>query len=65
MQEEIRLLRVSEAAQMLKISRATVYQLIWRGHLPSIKIGRSRRLLLKDLRAFVESLSQRNKGGAA
>jgi excisionase family DNA binding protein len=38
------LLRVSEAAGLLSVSRSTLYQLIGRGDLAVIKIGRSVRV---------------------
>jgi len=36
--------RVGEAAQLLSISRASAYELINRGELPAVKIGKSWRV---------------------
>lgn len=38
----IKLLTPAEVAAMLKLSRKTVYRLLQRGDIPSIKIGRKR-----------------------
>jgi excisionase family DNA binding protein len=42
--EGTRLLRVEEAARLLNIGRAAVYDLIRSGRLQSLKIGKSRRV---------------------
>jgi len=47
------LLRPEEAAQILGVSRATLYQLIRAGKMPSVKIGRSRRIHAEALRKWV------------
>ena len=51
-----RLYRVDDVAQQLRLGRATVYRLIARGVLPTVKIGRSRRVAEEDLHAFIEAL---------
>jgi excisionase family DNA binding protein len=48
------LLTPEEAADCLSIGRTTVYALMASKQLPSIRIGRSRRIPLKELRVFVE-----------
>jgi excisionase family DNA binding protein len=48
------LLRVSEAAEMCGISRAHFYALLQRGEIPSVAIGRSRRVPVAWLTAWVE-----------
>lgn len=53
-----RLLTADEAAAMLGISKRTVYELMSRGHLHSVTIGRSRRIKLTDLEQYVDSLSE-------
>ncbi len=50
------LLRVSEAAQVLGICRSTVYELLYAGRIPSVKIGNARRIRQSDLEAFVRDL---------
>ncbi len=44
------------AAELLSLSRATVYELIAAGELGSIKIGRSRRISPQALRVYIERL---------
>jgi len=47
------LVTVEEAAQLLSINRSTVYDLIGRGHLPSVKIGRRRLISRQSLVDFI------------
>ena len=52
-----RLLSAKELAQELGIGRTTAYSLLWSGAIPSIKLGRLRRVRREDLQAFLaESL---------
>jgi excisionase family DNA binding protein len=51
------LLRVEEAAEWLGLGRTKAYELVYRGILPSVTIGRSRRVPVAALHAFVERLS--------
>lgn len=48
------LLTVKEAAAALALDRSTVYELIMRGAIPSLKIGRSRRIRVRDLERWVD-----------
>lgn len=48
------LLRPKQAAQLLTISRSRIYELMADGSLPSIKIGRSRRIRVDDLRRWLD-----------
>jgi excisionase family DNA binding protein len=50
------LLRVEEAAEWLGLGRTKAYELVFTGALPSVTIGRSRRVPLTALEAFVERL---------
>ena len=50
------LLKVEEAAQMLSLSRKTLYDLMHRGDLASLKIGGSRRIPLTALHDFIARL---------
>lgn len=47
------LLTITEASQVLAISRSKFYGLLNSGHLPSVHIGRSRRIRMTDLEEFV------------
>ena len=49
-----RLLDVSEVAALLNIGSSTVYQMIRAGELPCIRLGRTVRVDLEDLRAFIQ-----------
>lgn len=50
------LLTVDEAARRLGIGRSFLYSLLRSGEVDSVKIGRSRRIPVKALQAFADSL---------
>jgi excisionase family DNA binding protein len=50
---ETALLTVEEAARRLAVSRSTLYLLMREGRLPFIRIGRSRRIEVEAMRAFL------------
>jgi len=54
-----RLLNAQDIAVALNIGLSTVYLLLERGELSSIRIGRSIRIRPEDLEVFIESKSQR------
>lgn len=47
------LVNVAQAAQILCVSRSSIYQLIWTDQLIPIRIGRSVRFSLEQLERFV------------
>ena len=47
------LVRVEEAARLLSLSRSTIYEMLDRGELPSVRCGAARRIPLAALRAWV------------
>lgn len=51
------LLRVDDVATRLSLSRATVNRLLATGALPSVKLGRARRVVARDLEQFVDDLA--------
>lgn len=53
--EERLLLRVEESAAVLNVSRARLFELLGRGEIRSLKIGRSRRIPRAELERWVES----------
>jgi len=55
---EVRLITVSEAARRLGIGRTACYALVLKGELQSVKIGRSRRVVVSSLEAYIERLLQ-------
>jgi excisionase family DNA binding protein len=52
------LVSLDEAARRLGLCRRSVQGLIYAGQLPSVRIGRSRRVSVVDLEGFVERLRQ-------
>ena len=50
------LLTPEEAARALRVGRNKVYELIASGDLPSVKLGRCRRIPVDALRRFVDDL---------
>jgi excisionase family DNA binding protein len=49
------LVRPTKAAQLADISRSVAYELIAQGVWPSVRVGRSLRVPVKDLLAWVEA----------
>jgi len=54
--DEKLLLTIEEAAQRLGIGRSHAYIYVMRGELPSVKLGRARRVPAIELEVFVERL---------
>ena len=54
--QQSQLLKLREVASILNISRTALYDLLEKGQLESVKIGRSRRILTEDLVRFIKSL---------
>lgn len=52
------LLRPAEAAQAIGVSRSRMYELINSGEIPSVKVGRVKRVPVDKLREWIE----RNSG---
>ena len=49
-----KLLRGNEVARLLSISRSRAYNLMQTGVIPTVHIGKSRRVRPKDLEAYIE-----------
>lgn len=47
------LLTVEEVANLTSLGRSTIYNLLARGEIPSITIGRSRRIPSESLRSWI------------
>ncbi|MFE7744205.1 helix-turn-helix domain-containing protein [Nocardia sp. NPDC057455] len=47
---------VQEAAAVLKVSRYSIYQLIWSGEVQSVTIGRCRRIVRQSFDTYVADL---------
>jgi len=52
------LLTVEQAADILKIGRTKVYELITAGDLRTVTIGRCRRIRRSDLQAYIAQLAE-------
>ncbi len=64
-EETKRLLSADELAQELGVGRTTAYSLLWSGTIPSMKVGRLRKVRRKDVEAFIEGCMERGEHGAA
>jgi excisionase family DNA binding protein len=53
---EPRLLTVEEAAKRLGMGRSFVYELVLKGELGSVRLGRARRIPVEAVDAFVDRL---------
>ncbi len=53
------LLNVPEAAELLRVSSGLVWQLIWRGELPSTRVGRFVRVYFTDVERYLEKNRRR------
>ena len=59
------LLTPAEAAVSLRLARSTIYELMGAGQLPSVRIGRARRIPVQALRDFLVGLGAEMGGDAA
>lgn len=59
------LLRATEVAGALGVGRATAYQLMASGALPTVRIGRSVRVPAEALRAWVRAQTRQADDGEA
>ena len=53
-----KLLSAEELARELGVGRTTAYNLLWSGQIPSMKIGRLRKVRRSDVIAFIQSLEK-------
>ena len=65
MVNKVMLLTPDEAALRLSMSRSAFYQLLLSGRIASVKIGRSRRIPVAALDAFIERLEEAAQQGSA
>lgn len=63
--EDATLITVEAAARRLSMSRAALYPLVLAGEIESVKIGRSRRIPVEALEAFIKRLPRTSKGAAS
>ena len=57
-----RLLTVAEVANVIRVSRMTVYRLIRRGQLKAIRVGRNYRVRSEDLNDYLEAQAVPDQG---
>ena len=62
-EEAKRLLSADELARELGVGRTTAYSLLWSGTIPSMKVGRLRRIRREDLEAYIEARIERGEHG--
>ena len=54
-QPRVRFLTVNEVADLMRVSRMTVYRLVHAGELPAVRVGRSFRVPQDALDAYLRS----------
>lgn len=59
MTDERLLIRVTEAAKLLAISRSKAYEMIAQKQIPSVRFGGSVRVPLKELRQMIADLTRK------
>ena len=57
------LLTAQEAAELLKVKKATVYEMIKRGEIPAVKIGKQLRIDRSDLQKKLRGQENREQSG--
>jgi excisionase family DNA binding protein len=55
------LVTVEQAAELLNVGRTTMYGLITNGTIPTVRIGKCRRVAVDTLDAYVAELRQRKR----
>ena len=51
---EARFVTVSEVAQLMRVSKMTVYRLIKQGDLPAVRVGRGYRMREEDIHRYLD-----------
>lgn len=51
---DVKILKLNEVAQKLRVSKTTAYRMAQQGILPSVRFGGSVRVLAEDLEHFIE-----------
>jgi excisionase family DNA binding protein len=52
------LVRIEEAARLLCLGRSTVYEMIYKGDIPSVKYGSARRIPLAAIEQWIRDHTQ-------
>ena len=59
--DDLRLVTLPEAARFLSVSRGSLYDLLTKGELASVHIGRSRRIPMGEVRRFIRERVERDR----
>jgi excisionase family DNA binding protein len=59
-----RLLSAEDLARELGVGRTTAYSLLWSGTIPSMKVGRLRKVRREDVEAFIKAHIEGGEHGA-
>jgi excisionase family DNA binding protein len=62
-EETKRLLSADELARELGVGRTTAYGLLWSEAIPSMKMGRLRKVRREDLEAYIKASMERSEHG--
>ena len=52
---DVRFLTVAEVAELMRVSKMTVYRLVHNGELPAVRVGRSFRVKENDVNEYLKS----------
>lgn len=63
--QRVRYLTVAEVAEVMRVSRMTVYRLVQRGDLPAVRVGRSYRVPADALDAYLAAAEVAPEDGEA
>ena len=63
LEDDLRLVTLPDAARFLSVSRGSLYDLLTTGQLPSVHIGRSRRIPMGEIRRYVRERLERDSRG--
>lgn len=53
--DELSLLKVGEVAEVMRVSKMTVYRMVHSGELPTLRVGRGFRVPAKAVREYLKS----------
>lgn len=63
--QRVRYLTVAEVAEVMRVSRMTVYRFVQRGDLPAVRVGRSYRVPADALDAYLAAAEVAPEDGEA
>lgn len=63
--DQVRFLTVAEVAEVMRVSKMTVYRLVHSGELPAVQFGRSYRVPESAVTEYVEQLGSKGSAHSA